>query len=543
MTAREAAATTTAPAVTVGAMAWAGVAAVFVLLRLGPVFQTPVGGPELVHLSGAWQASAGFDDSRFVPSLLQAFAALTFEWTESEVPARLAAFAATATVPLALYLLRPVLGNAGALCALAVLAFDAPGIVLGSTASAMGLDIAATAWLAVAVLRGGLPAPAWGVLAFVLGSSGPVALPLIVAAAAVAIGRREQFALVPAAWVVAGVAAAVALASSRYGLGVDGLGVPPLDLFAASYEERWSSATAGRLALVYAGPVLVAGIAALAVAAVEAWRSRHVRREELVVFAWAALGLAWLATSLTSHSTASLVAATMPLALVIGPAIVGAAAAAARAEWRIAAVGLPLSFLAFAIVYFVLADWARTGSRGGGFESVLLVLMLVMGVVALAIVGAERRSTPALFAAAGVPFALLLVATASGVAFSGPREPIPSPVSPTNARMLRDIAMDARADQGGLIVVHAQFRDEAIWPLRGARGVVAASRIPPDATILIWPAGTSIPDGFSVVDGDWSLLVEFHPPRDILGYVRWLGDRSRVDARPERVAVYVRTTS
>ncbi|GAB4325968.1 MAG: hypothetical protein Kow0010_08790 [Dehalococcoidia bacterium] len=540
MTARGAAATTTAPAVTVGALAWAAVAAAFVLLRLGPVFQAPVGGPELVHLSGAWQASAGFEDARFVPTLLQAIAALTFEWTESEVPARLVAFAATATVPVALYLLRPVLGNAGALCALAVLAFDAPAIALGSTASAMGLDVAIAAWLAVVVLRGGLPAPAWAAVAFILAASGPLALPLVVSAAGVAFARRDPVRARTLAWMAAGAALAVALATWRYGLGVDGLRVPPLDLLAAGYEERWSSATTARLAAVYGGPVLVAGLAAAAVSVVEAWRSRRASREQMILLAWAGLALGWLATSLTAHSPLPLAAATMPLALLLGPAIVRAASAVARAEWRVAIAGLPLAFLAFTIVYFVLARWARSGSRGGDFESTLLVLMLVMGVVALAIVAAERRSTPTLFIAAGVPFALLLVATASGVAFSGSREPIPSPVSTENARMLRDIAMAARSGQGGLIVVHARYRDEATWPLRGARGVVAASRIPPDATVLIWPAGTSIPDGYSVVEGDWSLLLEFHPPGDILDYVRWLGDRTRVDARPERIAVYMR---
>ena len=60
--------------VSVGALAWLLVGAIFVALRIGTAFEAPVGGAELVHLSGAWQARMGADDARYIPTLFQAWA-------------------------------------------------------------------------------------------------------------------------------------------------------------------------------------------------------------------------------------------------------------------------------------------------------------------------------------------------------------------------------------------------------------------------------------------------------------------------------------
>jgi YYY domain-containing protein len=85
--------------VPIEAVAWSAVGLVFALIRLWPVWQMPVGGAELEHLSGAWNASIGLEDERYVPTLFQALTALLFSFTTSEIPARLVAFLATATVP------------------------------------------------------------------------------------------------------------------------------------------------------------------------------------------------------------------------------------------------------------------------------------------------------------------------------------------------------------------------------------------------------------------------------------------------------------
>ena len=67
---------------TVADLAWAVAAGIFVLLRLGPVWQAPVGGAELDHLSGAWQASIG------VPPALSFSRNVTRKWNvqSTEIP-------------------------------------------------------------------------------------------------------------------------------------------------------------------------------------------------------------------------------------------------------------------------------------------------------------------------------------------------------------------------------------------------------------------------------------------------------------------------
>ncbi len=120
----------------VGALAWGVLAVLFVAVRAGTALGAPVGGVELAGLSGAWQAHVGVDDARFIPTFFQALAAFTFEWTTSEMPARVLALLATASIPVAVYRLRPRLGEAGALFVLLLLAIDAPAVLLGATASA-----------------------------------------------------------------------------------------------------------------------------------------------------------------------------------------------------------------------------------------------------------------------------------------------------------------------------------------------------------------------------------------------------------------------
>jgi len=143
--------------ISLSTVAWVAAGLVFVLLRVGPTWRAPVAGPELLHLAGAWQAREGIGDARFVPTLFQALASVLLRLSSSEVPARLLALLATATIPGALYVLRPQLGNVGALLALCFLTLDGPGIALGTSASAMGFDLAVAAWLFVALSRPALP--------------------------------------------------------------------------------------------------------------------------------------------------------------------------------------------------------------------------------------------------------------------------------------------------------------------------------------------------------------------------------------------------
>jgi hypothetical protein len=216
-------------------LAWAVVAVAFVALRIAPIWHTPVAGAELIHLSGAWQARVGVADNRFVPTLFQALSALLLHWSSSEIPSRLLAFAATATIPGALYALRGRLGDAGALIALILLAFDGPAITVGASASAMGFDLAIALWLFALTTRRSIPGWLAALAGFAVATAGPITLPLVAGWAIVHLLRRSYPPPVLASWCAGGVVIGVLLATFRFGLGIDGgLRIPPFQLFAAS---------------------------------------------------------------------------------------------------------------------------------------------------------------------------------------------------------------------------------------------------------------------------------------------------------------------
>ena len=257
--------------ISVSAIAWVGAAALFLLLRVATIWHAPVAGAELLQLSGAWQARSGVAGAHFVPTLFQALTTLLLHLSSSAVPARTLAFLATASIPAAIFLLRGRLGQAGALIALVVLAFDGPSITLGTSASAMGFDLAIALWLFVAIDRDarGASLSNWllPIIGFLVVTSGPLVLPLVAAWAAVRLVRADYPRPLPAAWCAVGVAAGVVLASVQFGMGVDGLRVPPFMLFANSFDQTWSTATALDMTLLYGLPVLFAGVAAAIVLA------------------------------------------------------------------------------------------------------------------------------------------------------------------------------------------------------------------------------------------------------------------------------------
>jgi hypothetical protein len=524
----------------VEALAWGAVALVFVGLRLAPVWQAPVGGAELIHLSGAWQASIGQGDDRFVPTLLQGLAALLLKLSISEVPTRLAAVAVTASVPAALYLLRPILSGPGALLALVVLALDPFALTLGAGASALAWDIALALWLFVALVRGPLPYWAWAGIAFLVVTAGPVPLPLVAAALGLYLvsGRRAAGPHVGAIGVGAG--AGVLAASARFGLGFDGLRVPPLDLFAAGYAEMWATATTGELLVVYGLPVLVSGAAAAAWTLARIRRDGGARRETVLLLAWLGVGVAWLVSSLGSHNPAVLAAVTLPAAILLGPAAGAAIGAMVRADWRYARLLIPLAGVTGAVALTIVAEWARLGRVGGGSEQLVVAALALASVGALAAVALERKALPALAAAALLILGLPATATAAGVAFGWGYDAMPSPVSPERARNLRDVAIDLRAQRGGPIVIHPDLRDAMTWPFRDSGEVLVASRPPADAAVVILPAGAPPPGGMGRLGfSDWALLEKIEPPtRSLLDFVRWRIDRYRLRIEPLRVDVY-----
>lgn len=527
--------------VSVSAVAWVGVVAAFVLMRLGPVWQAPVGGAELAHLSGAWQARDGIGDEQFVPTLFQALSALILHWSTSEVPLRVFAFAATASIPGALYLLRPQLGNGGALLALLALVFDGPGIALGVSASAMGFDLAVAAWLLVALARGNLPAPAWAGVAFVVATSGPVTLPLVVAGGALAAARpgllRRDVRL---AWAGTGALMGVAATTLRFGLGVDGLRIAPFDLFAAGFEEEWSTVTAMEAVALYTWPLVAAGGVAAALAAARTIRSRAAAPFEMLLLLWTGVAALWPLVSPGAHNFAPAAALSLPLALHLGPAAVRAierVAGMTRLDWRLAGALLAAAaFLAMVATMNVL-KWASVGDVGDDREAALVAGLFLMAAGALAYLALDRRTQPSLLVVAGAIGGAQMIASSMGVALSGREEPIPSPVAAPQSGTLRHQATEV----GGTIAVHPDVASAATWTFRDMDTVVTA--LPGDASLLIWPASLPQPSGWAPLEGKWALKERLESPTGgALEYIAWLADRNRLAVVQAPISVYVRAS-
>lgn len=530
-----------APALTVGGLAWCALGGLFIALRLGAALGTPVGGAELEGLAGAWQAHVGNSDSRFIPTLFQALTALSFEWTTSELPARLLVVAITGTVPVAVYRLRPMLGEAGALFSLALLTFDAPGVLLGATATASGFDIPVTAWLLVLLQDRRTPAWAWAPAAFVLTTTGPAWLPLAMGAGVARLFRQEYPATRTLAFAAAGLAAGVLAASFRFGLGWDGLRVPPFDAFAAGFDGRWSTETTGYLAALYVAPLLVAGLAAGLHDIHRATRGDRPDPARAELLAWAGFAAAWLVASGGSHSPVPLAGVSIPVALLLGPSLVRLANAALRADWTFARFLVPGMLVSLLVATAFMLQWARDGRVGDSSEKLVVGGLMVVATGATVLVALDRRSRPALAAPAAVIGILPLVSGLSGVAFSLPNEPLPSPVSPFQAREIRDIALRFRDEEGGLIVIHPRFEQDLTWAFRDSGELIVASGSVPDASVVIWPADLAAPEGYSVLDGEWAILRERQgPDADFLDYLRWLANRNTLPTGRVPVTVYLK---
>lgn len=530
---------------TAAGVAWVVVAAAFVGLRLAAAWTAPVAGVELVHLSGAWAARVGEADPRFAPTLFQGLSALLLHFSASEVPSRLLACLATATVPLAVYLLRWRLGDAGALVTLVFLALDAPALALGAQASAMGFDLALCCWFLVLAVRPDLPgARAWGLAlaGFAAVTAGALVVPVLGGIAAVALASRQRPTSEAAGWAAGGVAVGLAAASLRFGLGWDQLRVPPLDLFSASYSEYWSTATAFQVVLLYGVPILAFGGWAGVMVLREAARRGHLDGLEPWALGWVAASGLWWVTSAGEHSTAAAGALTTALAFLAGPAVARGLAAMYRADWSMARFLLPAAGLAALIAFARVMDWGRTGNAGDPGEQVVVLLLLAIAVAALGIVAAYRVARPTLMLAAVVVLLPPLAAGSFRVATGAEREPIASPASTAQARELRAVALAYAASNGGPIVVHPSLRDAITWPFRDSGQIVVASRAEPGAAVAILPAGSPAPPDMVALEGQWALTQEVQPPDSgFLRFVRWYIDRNAVDITSTGVAVYLGT--
>lgn len=529
------------PALTVGGLAWCALGGLFIALRLGAALGTPPGGAELDGLAGAWQAHVGSTDSRYIPTLFQALTALSFQWTTSELPARLLAVVVTGTVPFAVYRLRPWLGEAGALFSLALLTFDAPGVLLGATATASGFDIPVTIWLGVLLHERRAPAWAWAPAGFLVATAGPTWLPLALGVGAARLFRQEYPATRTLAFGAAGAASGVLAASLRFGMGWDGFRVPPFDALAAGFDGRWSTESTGYLAALYLAPLLAAGLAAVVYDLFRANRGEELMAARVESLTWAGLAAGWLLTSAGSHSPVPLAGVSVPVSLLLGPSLARLTNAAWSADWTYARFLVPGALVCLLVAAAFTLQWARDGRAADSGEKLAVGGLVVVAAGAAALVALDRRSRPALAVPAAAIGILPLVSGLSGVAFSLPNEPLPSPVSPFQAREIRDIALRFRTEEGGLIVIHPRLERDLTWAFRDSGELIVASGSVPDASVVIWPADLAAPEGYSVLDGEWAVLRERQgPDADFLDYLRWLANRNTLPTGRVPVTVYLK---
>lgn len=530
-------------AVSLGALLWAAGALLFLLVRVALTWQAPVGGAELVHLSGAWNASIGVSDDRFVATLFQALSAGLLNIEASEVPPRVLAFLATATIPAALWLLRPQLGDGGALLALVLLTFDPLAIHLGVAASAMAFDLPLAIWLFVALARPALPVWAWSALGFLVVTAGALPLTLVLAAL-VLMGLRRDHAYRRAAYfALPGAIAGLAVAAVGFGLQRPDALVPPFAVLAGNYAEEWSTVTAlGGIAL-YSWPLVLGGGVCAGMLAWRVFNSPEPERDDLLLLAWAGLAFAWLLTSLTAHSTVPVVALTTPLALITGRQLAVALHGMARVDWPRASVFLSVAVLAAGVAAFYVIRWSRVNAAGDTGERLLVIAMVVVALAALAGLALRRETLGALLGVALAVALFPLLSGTFGVGLSGLAEPVPSPVSPLQARELRRLALETARERGGDVVIHATLEEHLTWPFRDSGTIVVAAGLPPGAAVLILPANAPRPEGFDVLEGNWQLLRTVDSPANdgFLRYVKWLVDRSSNPSQPLRVAVYTRS--
>ena len=306
-------------------------------------------------------------------------------------------------------------------------------------------------------------------------------------------------------------------------------------------SDAWSTASTFQVALLYSGPGDRGGLAAVVVAAWRLAAQREAATDGLILLAWAGVAFLWLAASATSHSLAPIVALTLPLSLILGPALVEVLTAMVRADWGHARYLIPAGLFAALVAVSFTLDWAHNSNLGDGQEQLLVAGLCLAAVSALGGVLSNGAAHPTLYSVVLAVSAFPVLSGALGVGLGAGGEPIPSPVSTTPGAATARYGVGDVADQGGTIVVHPTLEQDITWPFRDSGTLIAASRLPDNATFVIWPASAAPPEGFAPLAGEWQLLREPRAPvNDFLDYLRWFTNRNVLDNTSEPVAVYVK---
>ncbi|MES4791684.1 MAG: hypothetical protein C4321_00685, partial [Chloroflexota bacterium] len=326
-----------------------------------------------------------------------------------------------------------------------------------------------------------------------------------------------------------------------FGAGWQGLTIPPFELFAAGFESGWSTETTARIIALYGwAPAAVASLAlTLRIAREGAGAFRH--PVDRLAFAWFAVTIVWCLVAGSSHDPLPVASLTAASALLAGQGAVRLFEAIASTDWRRAGWPLAAAFIACVTVVGPFLDWARLGQVGPAGEVVAVLVLTALIAGALAVLAHSARTRPATLLPFAAAVALPWLSGGFAVASGSPNEPLPSPVSTVQASELRDLVTGPSRDPSAIVAIHPSLADALAWPLRGARGIVVSSRIPPNASVVIWEPGLAPPDGFRVIEGRWGILRERNGPRSrFLDYLGWLADRNTLPVRDVTAAIFVK---
>lgn len=517
---------------------WAAAVGLFVALRIGPTWQAGVAGAELVHLSGAWQASIGeAGDSRFVSSLFQAISAFMLKGNESEVPIRVLAVVASLGIPFALYRLRASIGEPAALFALVFIAIDPIGILYTTGATAMALDVPVALGLLVLVTRDHKLSPALlAVAGFALGVTGPIVLTLGLAILVTKLLKREAFDKNAVASIAAGAFVGMVLSLANWGLGGFGGGIAPINILAGSFDERWSTPTSLQVLGMYSWPLAAGGLFYAAVIARRAMNGSPPPPILLLCAAWAAIGLAWLVASAAAHSPAPVLGLTLPCSILAAAGLVELIGMLRSESWQAARFVAPAGIVAGLIAITRGIRWARLDNLGTTSQRIQVIVLVFVVIGAVLWLLRRGESRPVLGIIAAAVGGLLVLSGTFGVGLSGSSELVLSPLSTVQARQLHDRAVSEGVTR---VAVHPRFEDDVTWPFRGIDEIVVTTQPQLTDGLVVWPADQAGPDGFSPIEGTWRLISEVTPPtRDGLTFIKWLSDRNNIAITGTTIAVY-----
>ena len=540
-------------------LAWVAVTVLAALLRLVDLGGRPLAVAEGVRSLDVALVSRSHAPEGWAGDLTAAVTSLVFRiFGEGEVEARLVpALAGVALIP-ALWWWRPCVGRVSALAAAVLVGFS-PLLVLQSRSA---LPHSAGALLAVvmsaalfAYLRGPRPGPLFvlalsatlALLSDAVGVTAVVAMAGFLAVEAGGLGSDD----VARAWAtfrssplqMASVAivalAGLELGLTHFGTSLDKGGLAGLRSWSQMFEiPRDSRQPEYHLALLlaYDWPILVAGIAGLAVLAARMRRGPvTLSSGQRFLLVWTAVAALTLALA-TRREAGQLLLLLVPLALMGGIFLQEAAHwldwPTLRRWWPWAASSLLL------VAYAAMAMTRWSAGNAGPADRFAMVVAIGVSVLLAAVPLAHsgRRAIAIPLLVFAISAGVFTAHSATAVAWAGGLEPAVDMEVVPRTSYLRDTLVRLRDERGGRVVVESQLRESLGWTLRDT-GVTFGGPFQ-GASVLVAPA-EEVPEGFAPLGGMWRVAEGWYPqallrPR---GLWRWLlfrepyGDGRRVEVR------------